>query len=177
MTRTALTMLLALVAMLAVSSTPLLAQEDDATPRFVDSHQDWNVYTVTQDERQICYIASIPEKEEGDYTRRGNVALLVTRLNGGSPRDEVSVQAGYTYDKARDVVVTVDGGRKFNLFAVDGHAWAKTDEDDKGLIDAMKRGAQLVVRGRSSRGTDTTDTYSLLGFTNAYGQMLKECSS
>ena len=35
------------------------------------------------------------------------------------------------------------------------------------IITAMKRGAQATVTARSARGTQTKDTFSLLGFTAA----------
>ena len=39
----------------------------------------------------------------------------------------------------------------------------------------MKSGKQLIVRGTSSRGTATTDTYSLAGFTAALAASDKAC--
>jgi hypothetical protein len=39
----------------------------------------------------------------------------------------------------------------------------------------MKRGSKMTVVGVSSRGTKTTDTYSLAGFTKAKNLMDKTC--
>jgi len=39
----------------------------------------------------------------------------------------------------------------------------------------MIRGAEMVIAGESSRGTQTTDTYSLLGFTAAHEAMNEAC--
>ena len=39
----------------------------------------------------------------------------------------------------------------------------------------MKKGNKLIVKGQSSRGTDTIDTYTLSGFTLAYNQLFKDC--
>ena len=39
----------------------------------------------------------------------------------------------------------------------------------------MKKGNRMVVKGTSSRGTLTTDTFSLKGFTKAYGAIGKAC--
>ena len=43
------------------------------------------------------------------------------------------------------------------------------------MIRAMKRGSKMTVVGTSSRGTKTTDTYSLSGFTKAKGVIDKNC--
>ncbi|MGB1026239.1 MAG: invasion associated locus B family protein, partial [Rhodospirillaceae bacterium] len=41
----------------------------------------------------------------------------------------------------------------------------------------MKRGRDMIVKGTSSRGTVTTDTYSLSGVTAAMNAIDKACAS
>jgi hypothetical protein len=143
------------------------------TPEFLGTHRDWNVYAFTEDSQKICYMASEPKKQEGNYTRRGDPAVLVTRRP--NPRvDEVSVQPGYGYLEGSEVEVGV-GNRKFALFTRGEHAWTKSEEEDQALIDAMKRGSDMTVRGTSTKRTFSLDTYSLLGFTAAYKAMVDAC--
>jgi hypothetical protein len=143
------------------------------TPEFLGTHRDWNVYAFTEDSQKICYMASEPTKQEGNYTRRGSPAVLVTRRP--NPRvDEVSVQPGYSYLEGSEVEVDV-GNRKFALFTRGEHAWTKSEEEDQALIEAMKRGSDMTVRGTSTRNTFSLDTYSLLGFTAAYQAMVAAC--
>jgi hypothetical protein len=40
---------------------------------------------------------------------------------------------------------------------------------------AMRDGKQMVVKGVSSRGTKTTDTYSLAGVSQAYDAINEAC--
>jgi hypothetical protein len=145
------------------------------TPEFLGSHRDWNVYAFTEDSQKICYMASEPKKQEGDYTRRGNPAVLVTRRPGSPAVDEVSVQPGYSYLEGSEVEVGI-GGREFMLFTRGEHAWTKSEEADQALINAMKRGSDMTVRGTSVKNTYSLDTYSLLGFTAAYEAMVEACS-
>ena len=162
---------------IALLLTPCLSVAAAAqTPEFLGSHRDWNVYAFTEDSQKICYIASEPKKQEGDYTRRGNPAVLVTRRPGSPAVDEVSVQPGYSYLEGSEVEVGVDG-RKFALFTRGEHAWTKSEEADRALINAMKRGADMTVRGTSVKRTYSLDTYSLLGFTAAYEAMVDACAS
>jgi hypothetical protein len=58
-------------------------------------------------------------------------------------------------------------GSEFELFTEGEWAWPATKADDSKIVTAMKRGAEAVVTGISSRGTTTKDTFSLLGFTAA----------
>ena len=46
-------------------------------------------------------------------------------------------------------------------------AWLASTDDEAGFVTAIKAGTQLVVKGTSGRGTQTTDTYSLSGVTAA----------
>jgi hypothetical protein len=113
--------------------------------------------------------------QEGNYAKRGNPAVLVARLPGDPPGEQVSVQPGYAYRKGSMVEVKVEG-RNFQLFTQGEHAWARTDADDKALIEAMRRGSDMTVRGTSVRDTFSLDTYSLNGFSAAYDAMRDACS-
>jgi hypothetical protein len=43
------------------------------------------------------------------------------------------------------------------------------------LIDAMRRGSQIQIRGTSIRDTWSLDTYSLAGFGAAHRAMMETC--
>jgi hypothetical protein len=147
------------------------------TPQFLGTFRDWNVYKFEdpQQEQTICYIASEPKKQEGNYTRRDPPALLVTRRSNPEVVDEVSVQPGYSYAEGSEVEVEVDRSSTYALFTRGEHAWTKTKDDDRALINSMRRGTNLTVRGTSVKNTYSLDTYSLLGFTAAYEAMVDAC--
>jgi hypothetical protein len=88
--------------------------------------------------------------------------------------DEVSIQPGYSYKENSEVQVGV-GKNKFALFTRGEHAWTKSEDSDRALIEAMKDGSEMTVRGTSAKGTYSVDTYSLLGFTAAYQAMTGAC--
>jgi invasion protein IalB len=155
----------------AAVAAPASAQ----TPKFVSSFKDWTVYEVADGKGKMCYAASEPTGQDGTIKSRGNPAVLVARLPGSSPTDQVSVQPGYTYRKNSTVEVKVES-RTFQLFTKGEHAWAKTEADDKALIDAMRRGTIMTIRGTSVRDTYSLDTYSLNGFSAAYDAMRNACA-
>jgi hypothetical protein len=64
---------------------------------------------------------------------------------------------------------------EFRLFTAGDGAWNSSTDKDNEMVQAMIRGADLVIAGESSRGTKTTDTYSLLGFTAAHRAMTEAC--
>ena len=122
-------------------------------------------------EDNYCYIGSAPIDEEGDYTKRGNTYVLVYRINKSSEKI-IQITAGYNYDENKPVIVKIDQ-TSFEFFGKEDSAWT-TDEDEK-VTFAMKKGMIMIVQGYSSRGTLTTDTYSLKGFTAAFNKLSKDC--
>jgi hypothetical protein len=155
----------------ALAPVAALAQ----TPQFLGTYRDWNVYAFTENGEKICYMASEPKKQEGNYTRRDNPAVLVTRRPSPKVVDEVSVQPGYSYLDGSEVEVAI-ASNKFMLFTRGEHAWTKSEDADKALITAMKRGSDMTVRGTSIKNTYSLDTYSLMGFTAAYKAMIDACT-
>ena len=127
----------------------------------------WNF--VVED--NFCYIGSVPIKAEGNYTKRGDTYVLVYRINK-SPDKIVQVTAGYNYDESKQVIVKIDQ-IAYDFFGKDDTAWTKNK--DKEVILAMKKGITMIIQGYSSRGTLTTDTYTLKGFTKAFKQLSKNC--
>ena len=119
-------------------------------------------------------MASQPEKAQGNYTRRGEIFALITHRPGDDSFDVVSFVAGYTYKKNQDVSVNIDG-RKFTLFTQADTAWTSDAATDKALADAIQAGNKMVVVGYSTRGTKTTDTYSLAGSSAAYDAITSAC--
>jgi hypothetical protein len=161
--------LIALTLFAALASAPALAAAAERVGQF----EKWEVVTFQEDGATGCYVMSRPEKEEGNYTDRDPAAVFVTHRPAQGAIGVVSVAAGYPYDTAKPVRVEI-GGEVFGLFAQGESAWAR-DEDDPKLVAAMKRGSNMVVYGVSARGTETRDTYSLIGFTAAYDAATSAC--
>ena len=140
----------------------------------LSEHGAWTVFKTSEGGSPVCFAGSEPEKDEGDYTKRGDIYVLVTHRPGVKELDVVSIEAGYDYQKGGDVTLKI-GGDAFKLFASGSNAWAPDSATDKKIVNAMKKGSGMVVTGKSWRGTKTKDTYSLTGFTAAYNAARKAC--
>jgi hypothetical protein len=138
------------------------AQAQD--PKKIGAHGKWAAYTFQDGSGTVCYMASAPDKQKGKYVKRGDVYALVTNRPSAKTKGEVNFIAGYTFKKDSAVRVKV-GSRNFKLFTTDDRAWSEDPSADSKLVKAMIRGSKMVVSGISGRGTKTTDTYSLSGFT------------
>jgi invasion protein IalB len=161
---------------LGLAAAPLAgtALAQTAEPESIGTFDNWQAVTFDEGGKKGCYVTSKPTKEEGNYTQRGRVYVLVTHRPADKSYDVVSFVAGYTYGDAGDVTVTIDQ-TQFDLFTHQDSAWAMDAATDRDLVNAMKKGDSMVVKGKSSRGTPTTDTYSLSGFSRAYQAIAEAC--
>ncbi|WP_420402565.1 invasion associated locus B family protein [Nisaea sp.] len=133
-------------------------------PQTIGRNNDWIAYTYQSGGKTVCYMASTPLKAEGNYSKRGHIYALVTHHPDAGSRGEFSIVTGYTYKTDSEVEVKI-GRQTFRLFTDKDRAWAPDGKTDRAVVNAMIKGARMVVTGLSSRGTKTTDTYSLSGFT------------
>ncbi len=155
---------------LAVGASAALAAGSKALGTFGP----WTAYVLAESSGKMCYVHSEPEKSKGKYNKRDETYIQVTHRPAAKAKNEVGVTAGYTYKPESDVEIDIDG-RTFALFTDKDTAWAREKRDETALVNAMKAGRAMIVRGTSSRGTLTTDTYSLKGFTAAYAAIGKAC--
>lgn len=133
---------------------------------------DWEAYADARD--GFCYAGSKPTKQEGKYTQRGDAFILVTHRPKEKTFDVVSIEAGYVYKDGSEVKAIV-GDQALSLFGQGGQAWARDAAGDGQLVKAMRAGSILVVKGTSSKGTLTVDTYSLKGISAALDAINKAC--
>ena len=159
----------ALTSLSAASAVGKTAQEQR-----LGDFKHWIAVSFVEDAQRNCYIASAPTKEEGDYTQRGPTYVQITRRHG-SDIEVVSFQAGYRFKEQSQVAVEIDG-TSYTLFTDAEMAWAYNKEGDRELIESMRQGTRMLVIGTSWRGTETTDTYSLIGFTKAHKKILDVCN-
>lgn len=146
-----------------------------AQQRSLGTFGDWAAMADGSNAKKLCYVGATPRKSEGKYASRGDVHMLVTHRPADKVRGEISLTNGYTFREGKDVEVTIDS-KTFKLFTRGENAWAYDSTVDRAVVAAMKAGQKMTVRGTSSRGTLTTDTYSLSGFAAALAAIDKACA-
>ncbi|MBR2137043.1 MAG: hypothetical protein IJ852_03675 [Alphaproteobacteria bacterium] len=146
-----------------------------ATPQVIGEYGDWTAWSYAEGSNMVCYMSSTPKKDEGKYTKRGDIYVLVTHRPAEKSFDEVSFVAGYTFKSNAPLVIKIANQTFKNTFTEGDKAWMINAADDQKLVLAMKRGDRMIVDGVSSRGTATKDTYSLKGFSTAYQAISAKC--
>jgi hypothetical protein len=139
---------------------------------FQKHFKEWQVYTAKEGGKKVCYMLSFPTNKSGNYNKRGEPYFIIKHVRSG--HDEISVSSGYPYKKDSEVDVQIDG-KNYALFTEDELAWAYDAKQDKAMVNAMKKGVEMRVKGISRKGTYSLDRYSLFGLTRAYNHMKGLC--
>jgi hypothetical protein len=155
----------------AMSVTPAFGQEVALLEKF----NDWSAYAATGSPK-VCFAVAKPSDIQPKAVKRGPIFFYISRWPGDNVVDEISVKMGYPFAEGAKVTATI-GGKKFELFTKEEGAFIEKPEAETTLIEAMKAGSTMKIEGRSARGTNTADTYSLKGLTEALERAAKECSN
>lgn len=151
------------------------AQAQAGAPEVIGEYGDWTAYHYRDSRGSVCYMVSKPKKDEGKYSKRGDIYAVVTHRPSDKTFDVVNFDAGYTFKSGAPFVVKI-GHNTINSFFTDGEkAWTLDEATDKKMVGLMKNGERMIVDGVSSKGTATKDTYSLKGFTGAYKAISAKC--
>ena len=143
-------------------------------PNLIGNYGDWAAYSFTENGAKVCYMVSQPKKAQGNYTSRGDIFALITHRPSENTKNVFNYITGYTYKEGSDVTVNVNN-ETFTLFTQKDMAWTPDQNTDNRLAEAVRKGSTLIVKGTSSRGTLTTDTFSLKGSGDAHDAISKEC--
>jgi len=160
---------------IVVALAALVPSADAAADRkLLGSFRDWDAYVLDTGGKRECYMISLPKETRPHNVRRGKIYVMVAHRPAAAVSNEVSVIVGYPFRKNSTATAIVDG-RSFQMFTQGDSAWLYDAKQDAAMVAAMKKGARLTVKGTSSRGTRTTDRYSLMGFTAAYKAISRAC--
>ena len=137
---------------------------------------DWGAYRASPGGKKICFALSKPTSaatEPAGRNRDGSYAFVSTRPSE-KVKNEVSVIVGYPQKSGHDATAAI-GSATYAMYTQNDGAWVKNAAEEAQMVDAMRKGADLVVKSESGRGTKTTDTYSLKGIAQALDRVAEEC--
>jgi hypothetical protein len=137
---------------------------------------DWGAYTATPSGNKVCFALAKPKttKTEPAGRPRDPSYIFVSTRPAENVKNEVSVIIGYPFKTSSDATAEV-GTTKFAMYTQNDGAWIKNVAEEARMVDAMRKGADLTVKGTSGRGTTSTDQYSLKGLAQALDKIEQEC--
>ena len=141
----------------------------------VGKFKDWEVMVMSETSGKVCFAQSTPVLQAPKSNKR-DARLFITFRPGEKISNEISTTSGYEYNK-NNSVLAASGNNKFKFdIKQQGFAWMTSNKKEKIMVKVMKKGSRIMVTGYNSKGSQTIDHYSLLGFTKAYSTAKKACS-
>ena len=137
--------------------------------------KDWETFVLKKEEGKICFAQSKPVVRAPKKLKREPSRLFVSFRPNENIKNEISVTNGYEF-KPKAPVAAKSGKKSYDLFSKGRFAWVVDSKDESKLIVTMKKASRLMIIGMTEKDDQTTDHYSMMGFTKAYNTAKKSCS-
>ncbi len=143
------------------------------TPKSTGKYKNWESFVAETDKGKICFAQTVPTKRAPAAIKREKSKLFVTFRPTEDIKDEVSITSGHDYKSSS--VTASSGKKRYSFFSQKSFAWLLDDQEERGFIKLMKKATNIIVKARTAQGAETTDHYSMMGFTKAYNTAKKTC--
>ena len=141
----------------------------------IGKFKEWESFVLSQEGSKICFAQSKPVIRAPKKLKREPSRLFVSFRPSENIKNEISVTNGYEF-KLKAPVEAKSGKKSYDLFSKGRFAWVVDNKDEAKLIVTMKKASRLMIIGNTDKGDQTTDHYSMMGFTKAYKTAKKSCS-
>jgi hypothetical protein len=147
-----------------------------AAPTLLGTYGDWGAYLGNSGGRKVCFALAKPTSSQTNPPNRPRdpAYMFISTRPAENVRNEVSIIIGYGFRPNADATVEI-GANKFAMYTQNDGAWIKNAAEEARMVDTMRKSGDLVVKGTSARGTETTDRYSLKGLAQALDRTAQEC--
>ncbi|WP_448028779.1 invasion associated locus B family protein [Bradyrhizobium liaoningense] len=147
-----------------------------AEPTLIGQFGTWGAYSATPNGKKVCFALAKPSSSKTNPPNRPRdpAYAFVSTRPAEKVNNEVSVMIGYALKPGSESTVEV-GGASFAMYTQGDGLWIKNAAEEERMVEAMRKSADLVVKGVSAKGTETTDTFSLKGLAQALDKIAHDC--
>lgn len=147
-----------------------------AEPTLIGQFGTWGAYSATPNGKKVCFALAKPSSSKTNPPNRPRdpAYAFVSTRPAEKVNNEVSVMIGYALKPGSESTVEV-GGASFAMYTQGDGLWIKNAAEEERMVEAMRKSADLVVKGVSAKGTETTDTFSLKGLAQALDRISQDC--
>jgi hypothetical protein len=145
-------------------------------PVLLGQFGDWGAYTASPGGRKVCFALAKPKTSQTNPPNRPRdpIYMFISSRPAEKVKDEVSVVIGYGFKPNTDASLEI-GGAQYAMYTQADGAWIKNAAEEPRLVETMRKGNDLTVKGSSARGTGTIDVFSLKGLDQALNRVGQEC--
>lgn len=134
----------------------------------------WQAFSSQQGRTKVCYALSKAEGRMPANLKDVEGMVFVSNRPGEGVRNEISFVMNF--DVKEDVEhQALIGSERFALVAKGQNMWLKNPAEEPRMLDALRKGAALEIKGMSKRGNPTSDKYSLAGMSQTVKRAEDAC--
>jgi hypothetical protein len=155
---------------------PPAAVGGSAEPTLLGQFGTWGAYTAAPNGKKVCFALAKPSSSKTNPPNRPRdpAYAFVSTRPAEKVTNEVSVMIGYMLKPGSESTLEV-GGASYAMYTQGDGLWIKNAAEEERMVDAMRKAADVTVKGVSAKGTETTDTFSLKGLAQALDKLAQDC--
>jgi hypothetical protein len=145
-------------------------------PTLIGQFGTWGAYSATPNGKKVCFVLAKPSSSKTNPPNRPRdpaYAFISTRP-AEKVANEVSIMIGYVLKPGSESTLEV-GGAAYAMYTQGDGLWIKNAAEEERMVDAMRKAADVTVKGVSSKGTETIDVFSLKGLSQALDRVAQDC--
>jgi invasion protein IalB len=158
------------------AAKPEAAPAVGAEPTLIGQFGPWGAYTATPNGKKVCFALAKPSSSKTNPPNRPRdpAYAFVSTRPAEKVVNEVSVMIGYTLKPGSESTLEV-GGASYAMYTQGDGIWIKNAAEEERMVDAMRKAADVTIKGVSAKGTETTDVFSLKGLAQALDRLAQDC--
>ena len=147
-----------------------------ADPTLIGQYGTWGAYTATPNGRKVCFALAKPSSSKTNPPNRPRdpAYAFVSTRPAEKVVNEVSIMIGYALKPGSESALEV-GGSSYAMYTQGDGLWIKNAAEEEQMVNAMRKSAEVTVKGVSAKGTETTDVFSLKGLAQALDRLAQDC--
>jgi hypothetical protein len=147
-----------------------------AEPTLIGQFGTWGAYTATPNGKKVCFALAKPSSSKTNPPGRPRdpAYAFVSTRPAEKVTNEVSIMIGYQLKPGSESSLEV-GGARYAMYTQGDGLWIKNAAEEERMVDAMRKAPDVVVKGMSAKGTETSDTFSLKGLAQALDRLAQDC--
>jgi Invasion associated locus B (IalB) protein len=147
-----------------------------AEPTLIGQYGTWGAYTATPNGRKVCFALAKPSSSKTNPPNRPRdpAYAFVSTRPAEKVVNEVSIMIGYALKPGSESSLEV-GGSSYAMYTQGDGLWIKNAAEEEQMVSAMRKSAEVTVKGVSAKGTETTDVFSLKGLSQALDRLAQDC--
>src|SRR5438874_8096445 len=147
-----------------------------AEPTLIGQYGIWGAYTAMPNGRKVCFALAKPSSSKTNPPNRPRdpAYAFVSTRPAEKVVNEVSIMIGYALKPGSESALEV-GGSSYAMYTQGDGLWIKNAAEEEQMVNAMRKSAEVTVKGVSAKGTETTDVFSLKGLAQALDRLAQDC--